>query len=274
MAGAQLIEGGLIEMHVGQAETGWRFHFKRHMPQYLQRDHLAHHWLPGSTRYVHASPSQFGTILRTTGSQTLAVDEVTWAIVELAHHTDFCRRQTCRRTLGIGRTLYCRGIKMAGQRVRDQAVDNTVKPVASGQYRLVQDWQARGDQYRLAIGTRIGAGLPGMKHGILRLEIECACARDNAVEIAGIALRLDQCFAASIGATRKIRKGCWPAIESVYQPLRRQGSQMLGAIGEVGAFLRIVAERTILVLMPHVSGTGDEATGIERSTAVSSSDIV
>ncbi|KPH88154.1 hypothetical protein GLUCOINTEAF2_0203922 [Komagataeibacter intermedius AF2] len=146
---------------------------------------------------------------------------------------------------------------MAGARFFQNAVLYTRKRIAVTDNGVMQHPHTVLQQDIGAIGTLVPAHVPRMVKGVLHGK---QCGRSpcgNPVKILGVALRLHQGFTPAIGASYKVGIFRGLAVEGRRQGLGRQSGDMVGAIGEIDAFLRVFTEFALRqphhgTSMPHV----------------------
>lgn len=69
-------------------------------------------------------------------------------------------------------------------------------------------------------------------------------AGNDAVELVGVAVGLQQAFASAAGATVPVRIACLTTVEGFDECLSLDGHLVLGAVGEVDEFLRVTNDET------------------------------
>jgi len=237
--------------------------------QYIQRHLFTVDRLIDAVRHKHPGPGQLGTRLRSGNGQALTGRRVMRAVIKTSGRLDFPGAQAVRSVRRRCLALHGCRIKTASPGVADQAIDLTVQRIALLQHSLVQDRQARGDKNRLALLILIGVGLPGVIDPVLHQKIQCRRPGDDAVEVVGVALGFDQGFAPAIGAAGEIGVRRLLAVIGANQLLGGQCRQVDAAMGEVRAFLCIVAPAIIHALVAHIGSCQHKAAAVQWRTAFS-----
>ena len=175
---------------------------------------------------------------REAGEDLLAGPRILRAVVDLLQRGHL---RWCEALVGLAaRAGERRRIERAGPWIRDHAVRQAVSLVAGGQRGGVDRRQLRRRD-RCARRTQ-RLGVPDEAGIRVRLEVPWR-ADDEAVEVLGIVLCLEQSLASAVRTRAEIRVARRPAVERRDCPLGGDRDEMLGAIQVVGRAV-LVAEGT------------------------------